>query len=166
MKDLTSVPNITLLQLDVTNLDSIRAARDKVQDILSTSTAEGGTLDLLVNNAGIAATKPALDHSLEATKQMFDTNVFGMMSMIQEFVPLLVKSKDPCIVNIGSNAALVPYAFGSSYNASKAAVHSYSDTLRLGMSPVYHTTYPRLTLPNRTQATWVSFLLSNNPRPS
>lgn len=136
MNDLASMPNITLLQLDVTKLDSIRAARDKVQEFLSSDTQPVLGLDLLVNNAGIALTKPALDHPIDQTREMFETNVFGMMSMVQEFVPLLMKGADPCVVNVGSNAALVPFAFGSSYNASKAAVHAYSNTLRLGESDV------------------------------
>jgi 1-acylglycerone phosphate reductase len=139
MKDLASLPNVTLLQLDVTKLDSIHGARDQIREFLSSespradpSTTFGGGLDLLVNNAGIALTKPALDHPIDDIRTMFETNVFGMMSMVQEFVPLLMKAEDPCVVNVGSNAALVPFAFGSSYNASKAAVHAYSDTLRLG----------------------------------
>jgi NAD(P)-dependent dehydrogenase (short-subunit alcohol dehydrogenase family) len=139
MNDLASVPNVTLLQLDVTKIDSIRAARDKVRELLASEATEsssnpsfGGGLDLLINNAGIALTKPALDHPIDDIRTMFETNVFGMMSMVQEFVPLLMKGQDPCIVNVGSVAGVVTYAFGSSYNASKAAVHAYSDTLRLG----------------------------------
>jgi 1-acylglycerone phosphate reductase len=65
---------------------------------------------------------------------MFETNVFGMMAMVQEFIPLLMLSPDAIIVNVGSVAGVMPYAFGSSYNASKAAVHAYSDTLRVGES--------------------------------
>jgi len=130
MSNLQGIAGITLLELDVTNLESIRAAREKVSEGLGA----GNGLDLLVNNAGVATTMPALDHDLSETRKMFETNVFGMMAMVQEFMPLLMLSSDACIVNIGSVAGLVPYAFGSSYNASKAAVHSYSDTLRLGTS--------------------------------
>lgn len=128
MSDLADISNMTLLALDVTSLQSIKAAVVSVQAELG----PGVGLDLLVNNAGIAGTMPAVDHKMEDIRKMFETNVFGMMSMVQEFLPLLVLSNDACIVNVGSNAALVPFAFGSSYNASKAAVHAYSDTLRLG----------------------------------
>lgn len=129
MANLKGIPGITLVQLDVTNVDSIRSARDHISSVLGA----GKGLDLLVNNAGLAVIGAALDQDLATTRQMFETNIFGMMAVVQEFTPLLMQSNDACIVNIGSTAALVPFAFSSSYNASKAAVHSYSETLRLGM---------------------------------
>jgi 1-acylglycerone phosphate reductase len=127
MSDL-DIPGITRLQLDVTNIESIRKARAQVKEVLGDTTG----LDMLVNNAGIWSTTPALDHELSDIRMIFETNVFGMMTMVQEFMPLLVLSPDACIVNVGSIGGLMPYAFGSSYNASKAAVHAYSDTLRVG----------------------------------
>lgn len=54
--------------------------------------------------------------------------------MTQAFLPLLIESKG-LIVNIGSLAGVIPYVFGSVYNASKAALHSYSATLRLEVEP-------------------------------
>jgi len=54
--------------------------------------------------------------------------------MTQAFTPLLIASKG-LILNIGSLAAIVPYVFGSIYNASKAALHSYSSTIRLELEP-------------------------------
>ncbi|KIM33544.1 hypothetical protein M408DRAFT_14236 [Serendipita vermifera MAFF 305830] len=131
MNDL-DLPGITRLELDVTNIESIRTARDQVKSILGVNTG----LDLLVNNAGIWSTTPALDHELSEIRSIFETNVFGMMAMVQEFMPLLTLSQDACIVNVGSIGGLMPYAFGSTYNASKAAVHSYSDTLRLELRPL------------------------------
>lgn len=56
------------------------------------------------------------------------------MRITQEFSPMLVQSKGT-IINIGSVAAIVPYVFGSIYNASKAALHAYSDTLRIELAP-------------------------------
>lgn len=66
---------------------------------------------------------------------MFEVNLFGVMRMVQEFAPLLIAGGDGRIVNIGSIAGVMPYPFGSSYNASKAALHSYGNTLRLEMAP-------------------------------
>jgi len=62
------------------------------------------------------------------------TNLFSVMLLCKEFAPLLVAARGK-IVNIGSIAGLFPYAFGSVYNASKAALHSYGDTLRVEMVP-------------------------------
>ncbi|KIM32572.1 hypothetical protein M408DRAFT_62377 [Serendipita vermifera MAFF 305830] len=129
MENLQGIPGITLVQLDVTDIASIKSARDQVASVLG----EGKGLDLLVNNAGVVTVGAAVDMDLQTTRNMFDANVFGMMAMVQEFMPLLMLSNDACIVNTGSVAGLVPFAFSSSYNATKAAVHSYSDTLRLGM---------------------------------
>lgn len=153
MADLKDVAGITLVQLDVTNIDSIRKARDTVASTLG---AEKG-LDMLVNNAGVATTMPALDHDISATRQMFEANLFGMMAMVQEFMPLLMLSSDACIVNVGSVAGLVPFAFGSSYGASKAAVHSYSDALRLGthFTPLFSIDFLNISSTCRTQASRV-----------
>ncbi|KAF4556713.1 Short chain dehydrogenase-like protein 48 [Elsinoe fawcettii] len=55
---------------------------------------------------------------------------FGMLS------PLAPKEVRPTIINIGSLAGTLPYVFGSVYNASKAALHSYGDTLRVELEPL------------------------------
>jgi 1-acylglycerone phosphate reductase len=73
---------------------------------------------------------PALDIDMEETKQTFQTNLFAVIEITQQFIPLLIASKG-LIINIGSLAGIMPYVFGSVYNASKAALHSYSATLRL-----------------------------------
>lgn len=67
-------------------------------------------------------------------RKLFETNLFGVMALIQAVSPLLVAAKGT-IVQIGSVAAYIPYVFGAVYNASKAALHAYSDTLRLEMAP-------------------------------
>lgn len=56
------------------------------------------------------------------------------MQISQEFSPFLVQSNGT-IINIGSVAAMMLYAVGSVYNASEAAFHSYSDTLRIELAP-------------------------------
>jgi 1-acylglycerone phosphate reductase len=156
MNNLASLPGITLLQLDVTDISSIQKARDSVLEELSQSNSQPVThtstsitsvdhpeegLDLLINNAGVAAVMPAIDHDIDSTRKLFETNVFGMMMMVQAFTPLLMKSKDACIVNIGSLGGVMPWAFQTSYNATKAAVHAYSDTLRLGESTTHLSTF-------------------------
>jgi len=107
----------------------VRAARDEVARLT------GGKLDILVNNAGLGIPTPATDLEIDTVvKAMFEVNVYGVMRMVQEFVHLLIAAEGT-IVNIGSVAAVMPYVFGSAYNATKGALHSYGDTLRVEMKP-------------------------------
>ncbi|KAJ6554473.1 NAD(P)-binding protein [Mycena capillaripes] len=117
------------LELDVTKIESVQAARDHI------ALLTGGTLDILVNNAGQSYSVPATDIDVDHVKGMFEVNLFGVMRMVQEFAPLLIASGNGRIVNIGSIAGVMPYPFGSTYNASKAALHSYGNTLRLELAP-------------------------------
>ncbi|KAJ6625993.1 NAD(P)-binding protein [Mycena sp. CBHHK59/15] len=97
------------LVLDVTNDESIRSVRDTVASMTD------GSLHILVNNA--------------------DPDSCDRHRYRREFAPLLIASGDGCIVNIGSIAAIMPYPFSSSYNASKAALHAYGNTLRVELAP-------------------------------
>ena len=77
---------------------------------------------------------PALDVDFDEVQSVFDTNLFAVMRICQSFAPLLIQSHGT-IVQIGSVAAILPYVFGSTYNASKAALHAYSNTLRVELEP-------------------------------
>ncbi|KAI4125356.1 MAG: hypothetical protein LQ347_005399, partial [Umbilicaria vellea] len=77
---------------------------------------------------------PALDISLSEARATFETNLFAIMHICQTFSPLLIRAHGT-IVQIGSVAAIIPYVFGSVYNASKAALHAYSNTLRVELEP-------------------------------
>lgn len=79
-------------------------------------------------------TVPALDVDIEEAKATFQTNFFAIVSINQTFIPLLLPTRG-LILNIGSVAGIMPYTFGSIYNASKAALHSYSSTLRVELEP-------------------------------
>ncbi|KAF2093181.1 NAD(P)-binding protein [Rhizodiscina lignyota] len=118
---------IETLSLELTDPGSIIALRDEV------SKRNEGKLDILVNNAGRNYTMPALDVDMAEVRDTFEANVFSVMRMCKEFSPLLIEAKGT-IVQIGSLAGVMPYAFSSVYNASKAALHAYSDTLRVELS--------------------------------
>jgi 1-acylglycerone phosphate reductase len=84
---------------------------------------------------------PALEADPVRIRQMYDTNVFGLFDVVAAFTPLLIAAVPntdhiPTIVNVASILARVPFPFASAYNASKAAVSVYSDTLRLELSPL------------------------------
>lgn len=72
---------------------------------------------------------------------MFDANVFGVMDMVSAFTPLLLaadsnSSHPPTIINTASLLAVLAYPMGSAYAATKAAIASYSDTLRIELAPL------------------------------
>ncbi|KAL4912942.1 hypothetical protein BDW62DRAFT_215952 [Aspergillus aurantiobrunneus] len=98
------------------------------------SKASHGQLDLLVNNAGLCYTMTAADTEIHEVEKMFAVNVFGPMRMIRHLHRMLVRAQGT-VVNIGSVGGIVPYIYGASYNASKAALHHYGNTLRAEMKP-------------------------------
>lgn len=71
---------------------------------------------------------------MDDVRQTFETNVFGVMAMVQAFVTPLIAARG-LIVNIASLAAITPYVFGSVYCATKGALVSYSRTLRQELAP-------------------------------
>lgn len=84
---------------------------------------------------------PAIEADATRVRKMFDANVFGVFDMINAFIPLLLASVEgsrtpPTIINTASVLARLPFAFSAAYNATKAAVASYSDTLRIELAPL------------------------------
>ncbi|KAJ5543145.1 Glucose/ribitol dehydrogenase [Penicillium sp. DV-2018c] len=120
---------IETLSLTVDDPESVKACYADVE----TRLGDKG-LDYLVNNAGRNYTVPAMEVDIVEVRQTFETNLFSVITMCQTFLPLLIKAKGT-IVQIGSVAGIIPYVFGSVYNASKAALHSFSDTLRVELAP-------------------------------
>jgi 1-acylglycerone phosphate reductase len=87
--------------LDVTSESSVAQCKLAILEL----TGERG-LDILVNNAGRNYTMPALDIDFDEVKATFETNVYGVMRMVKEFAPLLIKAEGT-IVMIGSLAGLM-----------------------------------------------------------
>lgn len=114
---------IETLTLDVLSDSSIAACVSKLS-----------ALDILVNNAGTGYSMPFSDLSIPEAKKLFDLNVWSYLAVTQAFLPLLLQSKG-MIVHQTSVAGCAPVPFQSTYNASKAAMSMFSDTLRLELSP-------------------------------
>lgn len=87
MTELNGLPNVTLLQLDVSEPSQIEVAVAAVQ------AKTGGTLDVLVNNAGRNHFMPYLDEDVEQVKALYDINVWGPLRVTKAFVPLLIKAQ-------------------------------------------------------------------------
>jgi len=94
-----------------------------------------GRIDLLINNAGINVYGPLIEQDLNEVKNLFDTNVFGMLAVSKHVAPIMIKQGKGKIVNIGSVVGLLAIPFGGSYSASKFAVNALSDGLRMELAP-------------------------------
>lgn len=87
--------NIDVLPLDTTSKESIDACLEIVR------AKTGGKLDMLINNAGIGTTMPLLHMPIDEAKAIYEVNVWGTLSLVQAFSPLLLESKG-VIMNICS----------------------------------------------------------------
>src|SRR2546423_12984309 len=113
------------LPLDVRDRASIQAFVDAIA-------AEYGQVEILVNNAGLAAgLAPLADGSDDDWVQMMETNVLGLLRVTKAMVPLLRRAPRGHIVNLGSVAGFEVYPGGVGYTARKHAVRAITPTLRL-----------------------------------
>ncbi|GLB49423.1 SDR family oxidoreductase [Neptunitalea lumnitzerae] len=119
------LPGVTTLQADVTK-------EQDVKELVKTVVERFETLNVLINNAGLAYITPVLEETTfyQTTSQEFETNFFAPLKLIQQFLPLLRTKEEAAIVNVTSIAALCPSAPGAGYCASKGALHSYTQSLR------------------------------------
>ncbi|MGO9173649.1 MAG: SDR family NAD(P)-dependent oxidoreductase [Rhodomicrobium sp.] len=98
--------------------------------------ARWGSLDLLVNNAGIVPVGPLGGATDEDLKAVLETNLLAPMALVREALPLLKKSKGSRVVNIGSVFGDIPYPLFAPYSASKAGLRGFSIALRRELSPL------------------------------
>lgn len=120
----TQLPGIHTLVFDVRDQEAVQRA-------IATLPKEWATIDVLVNNAGLAlgieafADKPSVD-----MEQMIDTNIKGLLYCTSAVLPGMIARNSGHIVNIGSVAGTYPYTGGNVYGATKAFVKQFSLNLR------------------------------------
>jgi NAD(P)-dependent dehydrogenase (short-subunit alcohol dehydrogenase family) len=119
---------IEVLELDVTRDASVDAAFKELYK------KTGGTLDVVVNNAGVFASGISETYSPEKVRDMFDVNVFGMQRVTRAALPQMRKSKSGLIINIGSILGRVTIPFIGLYGASKFAVEALTESYRYELS--------------------------------
>jgi NAD(P)-dependent dehydrogenase (short-subunit alcohol dehydrogenase family) len=117
-----------VLELDVTDEQSRVAAVRRIE-------AEHGAVDVLVNNAGHGGGGPVEEVPLSLVREVFETNVFGLVRMCQLVLPGMRAQRRGVIVNVGSAAGLVTPPTGCPYAMTKYAVESLSDALRPEAAP-------------------------------
>lgn len=112
-----------IFKLDVTKQEDIN---NLITHIVNSNTK----IDALVNNAGYGQFGTIEEISDEVARAQFDTNVFGLATMMREIIPLMRKNGGGRIINISSLAGLTSLPGGGWYAASKFAVEALSDAVR------------------------------------
>ena len=109
---------LRVLPLDVTKPESISAAIEAA-----------GTIDVLVNNAGIGVIGALEATPMAKARAVFDTNTFGVIAMCQAIVPQFRERRSGVIVNVTSSVTLAPMPLASVYTASKMAIEGFTASL-------------------------------------
>lgn len=117
-----------LIPLDVTDEESVRQA---VRFVL----AKEGQINILLNCAGYGLGGAVEDISRQEARDIFETNLFGMISCCQQVLPAMREQRRGLIVNIGSVAGFIALPFQSMYSASKYAVEAMTEALRMEVKP-------------------------------
>ena len=109
---------IQVLPLDVTRPESIAAAIES-----------SGPIDVLVNNAGIGLFGAFEVTPMSTTREVFETNTFGVMAMTQAVLPSFRARRSGVIVNVTSSVTLAPMPMVAVYTASKVAIEGFTASL-------------------------------------
>ncbi len=122
--------NVELIEIDVTDIDSIKSARLELENNID-------ALDVLINNAGISGghSQNMSTVDIENLRRVFETNFFGAVQTTQQFINLLKKSMSPVIVNVSSglgslsihsNSQNSNYKIYDTYSCSKTALNAFT----------------------------------------
>ena len=131
---------VRVLPLDVTAAESIAAA-----------VAAAGPIDVLVNNAGVGLLNALEGVSMEAAREVFETNTLGTIAMTRAVLPQFRARRAGVVVNVTSSVTQRPLHLLSVYTASKAAVNAFTESLALELEPFG--VRARLVIPGRAPET-------------
>ncbi|WP_159494937.1 SDR family oxidoreductase [Alteromonas sp. KUL106] len=108
---------------------------NEVKALAQTIETRWGGVDYVFNNAGVATGGSLLDETIEQWQWVFDINVLGMVRVSRALLPLMREQGGGYFINVASQAGLTPIPYMGSYNAVKAAVVSFSETMKLELAP-------------------------------
>ena len=96
--------------------------------------AEAGSIDVLINNAGLASAGVSEAFTADQAKVLFNTNVVGVIRTTKAVLPAMRGAKDGLIINLGSILGRVTFPFFGIYGATKFAVEALTDSYRYELS--------------------------------
>ena len=121
--------DLTVIEIDVTSDDQVGAGVARALD------ETGGTLDVLINNAGISYGGPVEIQDMAATQHMFDTNVFGPHRMARAVLPAMRAAKSGLIINVSSQLGKVIVPAYGQYSPTKFALEAMSESMAYELVP-------------------------------
>lgn len=128
-KAASQLKNVSIIAADITDEQS-------VEKLVAQINQEYGKLDILINNAGNAYVYDLakVTDTYQKAKDEFETNFFSILNLTDKLLPVLSAQTEAAIINVSSVVAFVPAGDISTYSASKAALHSYTQSLRLALA--------------------------------
>jgi len=116
-------PGLHALELDVDNPEAIKAFAAKV-------TADFPALNVVINNAGIMRAEDVTDETTATAEAIIAANFLGPIRVTTALLPHFLKQPDAAVLTVSSGLAFLPRAAFPTYCATKAAIHSWSISLR------------------------------------
>ncbi|OJJ23957.1 short-chain dehydrogenase/reductase [marine bacterium AO1-C] len=113
-----------MIQMDITDDAAIAKG---VQEIIE----QAGKIDVLVNNAGLGTAGALEETPLADIRNVFDTNVLGVVKLIQEVLPVMRQQKSGKIINISSIGGMMGLPYRATYCSSKFAIEGLTEALRM-----------------------------------
>src|SRR3984893_1846472 len=116
-------PGMKAVVLDIENSDAIKSFAEKLKK-------DYPALNVVIHNAGIMKTESLQNGATADAEVMVATNLLGPIRLNAALLPFLLKQQNPVIITVSSGLAFVPLAMTPTYCATKAAIHSYTQSMR------------------------------------
>lgn len=127
-KELSALPNIEVVEIDVTDDTSVANA-------FGQTLAKHGKIDVLVNNAGLSGFGLVEAYSIEQIKKFFEVNFYGIIRTYQAVLPAMRKANNGLIINLSSGASGHALPFMGPYLSSKFAVEAITEAIQDELKP-------------------------------
>ncbi|GAB2491157.1 oxidoreductase [Comamonas humi] len=122
MEKAQAIPGVALVEMDIRDEESVQRG-------IQTIFAQAKCIDVLVNSAGGTLMGATEETSIAEAQTLFNTNLFGLLRMIQAVLPYMREQRSGRIVNVSSVLGFLPAPYMALYSASKHAVEGLSETL-------------------------------------
>ncbi len=119
---------IQVVEMDVSNDVSVSAATEQILE-------RAGRIDVVINNAGVAALGITEAYTLEKMQKLFDVNFFGVARVNRAVLPTMRRQRSGLLIHVGSAAGRLVLAYFGIYSASKFALEALADSYRFELAP-------------------------------